>query len=71
MSKLVRNEQQKLRATFLNNLGLAAFVGGVLAPMFQAGPLTLSYILISWAAGMTFAAVCHYAGIWMLTGLEE
>jgi hypothetical protein len=68
---LVRNEKQKLRATFLNNLGVAAFFGGVITPLFQTGPTTLTNILVSWAAGMILAAVCQYSGIWMLSGLEE
>jgi hypothetical protein len=71
MSNLIRNEQQKLRATFLNNLGVAAFFGGVVAPLFYHSPLTVSDIVVSWAAGMLSAAVFHYTAIWFLSGLRE
>ena len=33
MTKLVRNEQTKLLATGLNNLGIATIVAGVIAPL--------------------------------------
>jgi hypothetical protein len=73
LNKLVRNEQRKLFATFLNGVAVAMFgVGGLaqLASMVQAEIVTLSlsiFLVICVALGVGL----HLWGRWALRGLEE
>ena len=72
-NKLVRNEQRKLFATFLNGVAIAMFgVGGLaqVGAMVQAEALEVSVSL--------FLVICIFLGIalhlwghWALKGLEE
>jgi hypothetical protein len=57
-SVLVENEWAKLAATFWNNSAVAAFVGGVITPMFsdKFSILAKGGIFI---LGMFFAALFH------------
>jgi hypothetical protein len=61
-SDLVHNESAKLAATFWNSSAVAAFVGGVVTPMFSDKFKTLGAkggILI---LGMLFAVLFHCIG---------
>ena len=58
-SKLVRNEQAKLFATAMNNIGVALIVGGVALPIFQ-GHFELDNV---WTKG-GFLSLCA----WLIGG---
>jgi hypothetical protein len=73
-SDVVFNEQTKLTATYLNNIGVGLMVGGVLLPLFQGNsPLgniewTVSGI---WAAAACIAGVIlHFLGVYHLSNLR-
>ena len=73
MSKLVRNEQRKLYAAFLNGIGIAAIgVGGLaqIASMVQAGKLA-SQVTISAGICAILGPILHWWGGRELRGLEE
>ncbi len=71
LSNLVHNEKQKLHATFLNNLAVAALVGGLIAPMYNSS--SLSYLSNAGAivAGIVLAAIFHAGALWCLSDLKE
>jgi hypothetical protein len=46
LSNLIHNERVKYAATFVNNLGVAAFAGGVVLPLYSVDP-TVAAIKIS------------------------
>lgn len=73
MNKLVRNEQKKLFATFLNGIAIAMFgVGGLaqLANMIQAATLEV-YVSVFLVICVVLGIVLHLWGRWALRGLEE
>jgi len=43
MSNLVHNERTKYFATLFNNLGVTAFAGGVVLPLFSTDPNVVAY----------------------------
>lgn len=62
---LIHNEQTKLRATFLNGLGIALFAVGGLAPLFSALNNDREPTLINLAtSGFCFLGgiALHYVG---------
>jgi uncharacterized membrane protein len=67
-SVLVHNELAKLAATFWNNAAVAAFVGGVVAPIFSDKPKFMTKTGIFFAKGgifilgMLLAVVFHCIG---------
>ena len=73
MSKLVRNEQKKLRATYFNGVAVAAIgVGGLTqaATMVQAlkvSPVTTIFIVVC----VFLSYALHSVGRVALAGLEE
>jgi hypothetical protein len=71
LANLIHNEKAKLHATFLNNLAVAALVGGLIAPMYNSS--ALSYLSNAGAivAGGIVAAVFHAGALWCLSGLKE
>ena len=71
MGYLVHNEKAKLNATFLNNLGVAAFVGGLIAPMYNEAALSYLSAAGAFVVGLILAAICHAGGLWCLSGLKE
>ena len=46
MSNLVHNEQTKLFASFLNNLGVAAFAAGLVIPLVSLGFAERSWVFV-------------------------
>jgi hypothetical protein len=72
MSHLVHNEQVKLEAKFLNNIGVGVFLAGAILPMLtDAIPpgatvrvvLLIGAILLGWGL--------HWAARWHLKNLRE
>jgi hypothetical protein len=73
MSKLVHNERTKLTATFWNNFALAAFFGGIVAPVVsahKAAPVTKADVIIV-LGGFLLAVGAHLYARWLLRSLEE
>lgn len=56
MSNLVHNEQTKLFASFLNNLGVAAFAAGLVIPVVSLGfaerPWVFVWLPVALGAGI-------------------
>ena len=64
MNPAIRNEQTKLLASAINNLGVAAIVTGVIAP-------TTGYVLGSLSVDdplrlLSFVMICLLGGVFML-----
>jgi hypothetical protein len=68
---LIHNEKQKLRAAFLNNLAVAAFVGGIIAPMFDRSGLSTLSVLASIGSGIIVGVIFHSGALWCLSDLKE
>ncbi|WP_105441182.1 hypothetical protein [Neorhizobium sp. T25_13] len=72
-----KKEQIKLRATFLNNIGIGAILIGVFTPIVRAmyEPSAASGDLVSIGGTMAvcflFGGVLHFAGSWILRGLSK
>ena len=71
LGNLIHNEKQKLRATFLNNLAVAAFVGGIIAPMFDRSGLSTLSVLASIGSGIIVGVIFHSGALWCLSDLKE
>jgi hypothetical protein len=71
MSDFVHNEKLKLRATFLNNLGIAAFIACFLTPGFFQFAETRVERLIMAAIGVIFCGVLHLIATSKLNALRE
>ncbi|MGB9349939.1 MAG: hypothetical protein WCB61_08590 [Pseudolabrys sp.] len=69
-SVLVHNEWAKLAATFCNSSAVAAFVGGVIAPMFSDKFNTLWKKGGIWLLGMIVAVLFHFIGRAFLSTLR-
>jgi hypothetical protein len=69
MSKLAHNERVKLFATFLNNAGVAAWVGGFIIPLIQGK--SLSFFNVTTISGIVIGLVLHIAGFLFLGKLKE
>jgi len=59
MSDLVHNERLKLRATFLSNLGIAAFIACFVTPGFFEFAETRIERLVMALVGLVFCCVLH------------
>jgi hypothetical protein len=70
MSDLIHNERVKLRATFLNNLGIAAFIACFITPGFFAFADTRIERLIMVLIGLIFCGVLHVLATNKLNGLR-
>src|SRR5262245_3662319 len=70
MSNLVHNEQVKMSATFLNNLGVAVLVGVFLIPTFYTRHTMLQQAL-SIGVGLAAAVGLRIAAHWWLRRLRE
>src|SRR5262245_43578691 len=70
MSNLVHNEQVKLSATFLNNLGVAVLVGVFLIPTFYTRHTMLQQAL-SIGVGLAAVVGLRTAAHWWLRRLRE
>lgn len=68
MSNLVHNERVKYAATFVNNIGVAAFAIGGALPILNATP---DYPLPIFAAAILFGVVCLFSSYYLLGGLKE
>ena len=70
MGNLVHNERVKLRATFLSNLGIAAFIACFITPGFFAFADTRIERLIMVLIGLIFCGVLHVLATNKLNGLR-
>ena len=72
-----KKEQIKLRATFLNNIGIGVILIGVFTPIVRAmyEPAAVSRDLVSIGGTMAvcflFGGALHFAGSWILRGLSK
>ena len=71
MSDLVHNERVKLRATFLSNLGIAAFIACFVTPGFFEFAETRIERLIMALIGVIFCGVLHALATNKLNELRE
>ena len=71
MSSLVHNERLKLRATFLSNLGIAAFIACFITPGFFEFAETRIERFIMALIGLLFCGVLHVLTTYKLSGLRE
>jgi hypothetical protein len=71
MSNLAHNERLKLRATFLSNLGIAAFIACLITLGFFEFAETRIERLVMALLGLLFCAVLHALATNKLNGLRE
>jgi hypothetical protein len=76
VNKLVRNEQNKLTATYLNGIAVALFAVGGFAPLanFVAGSLSNGFLVLSllfFAGCVALSGALHYFARSILRRLEE
>jgi hypothetical protein len=71
MSNLVHNERLKLRATFLSNLGIAAFIACFITPGFFEFAETRIERLLMALIGLIFCGIFHILASHKLDGLRE
>jgi len=71
MSNLVHNERIKLRATFLSNLGIAAFIACFITPGFFEFAETRIERFIMALIGLAFCGILHGLATNKLNGLRE
>jgi hypothetical protein len=71
MSNLVHNERLKLRATFLSNFGIAAFIACFVTPGFFEFAETRIERLMMAAIGLIFCGVLHFLATNRLKGLRD
>ena len=71
MGNLVHNERLKLRATFLSNLGIAAFIACFVTPGFFEFAETRIERLIMALIGLVFCGVLHVLATNKLNALRE
>jgi hypothetical protein len=71
MSYIVHNEKLKLRATFLNNLGIAAFIACFITPRFFEFVDTRIERLIMAIIGLIVCGLFHALATSRLSGLRE
>jgi hypothetical protein len=74
VNKLVRNEQAKLTATYINGLAIGIFAVGAFAPVanFAAAGQAGGWPLFLLVVGCLLSSVAlHYVARWMLRKLEE
>ena len=71
MSNLAHNERLKLRATFLSNLGIAAFIACFITPGFFEFAETRIERLVMAVIGLVLCGVLHALATNKLNGLRE
>jgi hypothetical protein len=71
LGNLIHNEKQKLHATFLNNLGAASLIGGMIAPVFGGNNSSILSVAGSMVFGALMAGVFHAGALWCLSDLKE
>jgi hypothetical protein len=71
MSNLVHNERVKLRATFLSNLGIAAFIACFITPGFFEFAETRIERLAMALIGLVFCGILHVLATSKLNELRE
>ena len=71
MGNLVHNERLKLRATFLGNLGIAAFIACFVTPGFFEFAETRIERLIMALIGLGFCGILHVLATNKLNALRE
>ena len=72
-TKIVKNEQHKLAATFFNNIAIGCVLLGLIGPLATGRYshfLTLEFVY-SEGAAWVLAAVLHMIARWQLRQLEE
>jgi hypothetical protein len=63
MGESLHNEKLKLRAAFLNNLEVAAFAGGILAPAFDRVTLPSVLFFTYFIFGAVISLLLHSGAI--------
>jgi hypothetical protein len=71
MSNVVHNERVKLRATFLSNLGIAAFIACFITPGFFEFAETRIERLAMALIGLVFCGILHVLATSKLNELRE
>jgi len=71
MSNLVHNERLRLRATFLSNLGIAAFIACFVTPGFFEFAETRIERLVMAVIGLVFCGILHVLASNKLNELRE
>ena len=71
MSNVVHNERLKLRATFLSNFGIAAFIACLITPGFFEFAETRIERFIMALIGLIFCGLFHVLATNKLNGLKE
>ena len=71
MSNVVHNERVKLRATFLSNLGIAAFIACFVTPGFFEFAETRIERLAMALIGLVFCGILHVLATSKLNELRE
>jgi hypothetical protein len=71
MGTLIHNERLKLRATFLSNLGIAAFIACFVTPGFFEFAETRIERLAMALIGLVFCGILHVLASHKLDGLKE
>jgi hypothetical protein len=69
-------EQIKLRATFLNGMGIGVMLIGVFTPVTRliydtAAPLNLSWVVLPMLVCFSLGIALHLAAGWILKGLNR
>jgi hypothetical protein len=71
MSNVVHNERVKLRATFLSNLGIAAFIACFITPgFFEFAETRIEHLAMA-LIGLAFCGILHVLATSKLNGLRE
>jgi hypothetical protein len=71
MNKLVHNERVKYAVTFFNNLGVAAFAGGAIVPLFSQDPAVKSHQWALLTAGVVLRLFLMSSAYRVLGSLKE
>jgi len=75
-NKTIRNERLKLQATFLNSIGIAFVVVGMIGPsaslLWKIAPLPLWWqLVLAFCLPVLFGFYFHLGAIFILNSLEE
>ena len=71
MSNLVHNERTKLTATFFNSIGITAFIGGGVIPLFSVDPTVRGNLELYLTVGAGIGVFAFFIGFMLLGGLKE
>jgi hypothetical protein len=71
MNTVAHNEQVKLTATYLSNMGIAVLVGCAITPLFSPVITTLKEFAICFAGGIVLSALLHVIARHQLNKMKE